>query len=175
MPKNRIKIMTSVAMLTAFSIILERFLPIVNTDTIRVSLGNIPIIISSIFFGPVAGMLCGVISDIIGCFISGYPPFPILTLAPITVGLLPGISAKLFKNGKISSLFMLTGTMLITNILASVLITTAGLHLLSGTPIPVLFWQRIPAMLINTAVEIAVLFLLLKNGVLFKLFGIQKQ
>lgn len=177
MPKNKIRIMTSVAMLTAFSIILERFLPIVNTDTIRVSLGNIPIIIASIFFGPVAGVLCGVISDIIGCFLNGYPPFPVLTLAPITVGLLPGLSAFWFKKCKnvgISNIFVLSGTMLVTNILASVLITTAGLHLLSGTPIPALFWQRIPAMLINTAVEIAVLFLLLKNGVLFRLFGIQK-
>ena len=177
MPKNRIRIMTSVAMLTAFSIILERFLPLVNTDTIRVSLGNVPIIIASIFFGPVAGILCGVISDIIGCFLNGYPPFPVLMLAPVTVGLLPGISARLFKNKQrngISNILVLTCTMLVTNILASVIITTAGLHLLYGTPLPVIFLQRIPASLINTAVEITVLFLLLKNGVLYKLFGIHK-
>ena len=177
MPKNRIRIMTGVAMLTAFSVILERFLPLVNTDTLRVSLGKVPIIISSIFFGPIAGALCGVVSDIIGCFLNGYPPFPLLTLAPLTVGLLPGISARIFKNKLnlgMSNIFVLAGTMIVTNLLASALITTIGLHVLYGLPIPALLLQRIPVTFINTAVEVLILYLILKNGTLYRLFGIQK-
>lgn len=177
MPKNRIRIMTGVAMLTAFSVILERFFPLVNTDTLRVSLGNVPIIISSIFLGPVAGVLCGVVSDIIGCFLNGYPPFPLLTIAPLTVGLLPGISARIFKNKPnlgMSNIFVLSGTMFLTNLLASVLITTFGLHVLYGTPIPVLLLQRIPVTFINTALEVLILYLVLRNGMLYRLFGIQK-
>ena len=178
MPKNKIRIMTGTAMLTAFSVILERFLPLVNTDTLRVSLGNVPIIMSSIFFGPVAGALCGVLSDIIGCFLNGYPPVPLLTLAPLTVGLLPGISAKIFKNvngNGISNIFVLSGTLIVTNLLASAFITTMGLHVLYGSPFPFLLAQRIPVTLINTAVEILILFLILRNGTLHRLFGIKKQ
>lgn len=176
MPKNKLKIMTGTAMLTAFSIILERFLPIINTDTLRVSLGNIPIIIASIFFGPISGVVCGVVSDIIGCFLNGYPPFPVLTLAPVVVGLLPGISARVFgkrlQNG-IGSIIFVASTLVVTNIIASLVITTAGLHMLYGTPIPALLLQRIPATAINTTVDIAAVYLILKNGTLTKLFGIR--
>lgn len=164
-------------MLTALSFVLERFLPIVNTDAIRISLGNIPIIITSIFFGPFFGAVCGLLSDIIGCFVSGYPPFPVLMLAPLTVGVLPGISAKLFKNrvkNGISNIFVLSGTMAVTNIIASLLVTTAGLNMLYGTPVAALLWQRVPAFAISTLIEIIVLKLLLKNGVLYRLFGTQK-
>lgn len=177
MPKSKIRIMTSVAMMTAFSVVLERLLPLVNTDTMRVSLGNVPIIITSIFFGPVPGMLCGIIADIIGCFLNGYPPFPVLMLAPLTVGLLPGISAKLARAKSwrnISDIFVLSATVIITNLLASVIITTIGLGMLYGTPVTLLLVQRIPTFAVNTLIEIAVLYLLLKNGLLYKLFGIQK-
>lgn len=177
MQKSKIRTMTNVAMMTALSVALERLLPLVNTDTMRVSLGNVPIIITSIFFGPVSGILCGLISDIIGCFFSGYPPFPVLMLAPLTAGLLPGISARIFRTNpkhNISGILVLSGTMTITNILASVIITTIGLNMLFGTPITLLLSQRIPTFALNTIIEIAVLYLLLKNGLLYKLFGIQK-
>ena len=98
MPKNRLRIMTSVAMLTALSVIVERFLPIVNTDTVRISLGNVPIVIASIFFGPIAGMLCGAISDLLGCLLSGYPPYPVLMLAPIMTGFIPGFASLPYED-----------------------------------------------------------------------------
>ena len=73
-----------------------------------------------------------------------------------------------------SNIFVLSGTMLLTNLLASVLITTFGLHVLYGTPIPVLLLQRIPVTFINTALEVLILYVILRNGMLYRLFGIQK-
>ena len=177
MPKSKIRVMTSVAMMTALSIVLERLLPLINTEAVRVSLGNVPIIITSIFFGPAAGVLCGITADIIGCFLNGYPPFPVLMLAPLAVGLLPGISARFFKSrtsGGMSNIFVLSATILVTNIIASFIVTTIGLNMLYGTPIGLLLSQRIPGSILNTAVEIASLYLLLKNGILYRLFGMQK-
>ena len=176
MPKNRIRIMTSVAMLTALSVALERFLPLVNTDTIRISLGNIPIVVASIFFGPFAGMLCGVISDLIGCLLSGYPPFPVLMLAPLAVGFIPGFAVSLFGKkvkGGVSNLTFLASVMTISGIIASVIITTIGLNILYGTPIVLLLYQRVPVSFLSILVDTAVLFLLLKNGILYKLFSIK--
>lgn len=174
MPKNRLRIMTSVAMLTALSVIVERFLPIVNTDTVRISLGNIPIVISSIFFGPVAGMLCGAISDLLGCLLSGYPPYPVLMLAPVMTGFIPGFAfvhfGKKMNNGMPGLLFLAV-VMTFTGIVSSVIITTLGLNLLYGTPVTVLLYQRVPVSLLSILVDTLVLFLLLKNGILYKLFS----
>ncbi len=176
MPKNkiihRLILMTSIAMMTALSFILERFFPLINTDTLRISLGNVPILLTSILFGPIPGALCGLLADIIGCFLSGYPPFPFLMLAPLCVGIIPGLSVKLFTGNdkiKISNLAFLFCTITVTNVLASLIITTIGLNMLYSTPIIVLLPQRVPAFLINTAIEIICLFLLLKNNALLKL------
>lgn len=174
MPKNRLRIMTSVAMLTALSVIVERFLPIVNTDTVRISLGNVPIVIASIFFGPIAGMLCGAISDLLGCLLSGYPPYPVLMLAPIMTGFIPGFASLLFGKkikGGMSNILFLAVVMTFTGIVSSVIITTLGLHLLYGTPVMVLLYQRVPVSFLSIFVDTAVLFLLLKNSILYKLFS----
>ena len=176
MPKNkiihRLIVMTSVAMMTALSFILERFFPLINTDTLRISLGNVPIILTSILFGPVSGAVCGLLADIIGCFLSGYPPFPFLMLAPLCVGILPGIAVKFINSNekvKISNFSFIFCTITVTNIIASLIITTIGLNMMYSTPIPALLIQRIPAFLINTAIEIVCMFLLLKNNALYRL------
>ena len=176
MPKNRILhrlvVMTSVAMMTALSFILERYFPLINTNTLRISLGNVPILLTSFLFGPVSGAICGVLADIIGCFLSGYPPFPFLMLAPLCVGILPGIAAKFISSNekwKISNFVFIFCTITVTNFFASLILTTIGLNLLYSTPIPALLIQRVPAFLINTAIEILSLFILLKNNILYKI------
>ena len=97
--KIQTRTLTSIAMLVAISVILTRFVAPVNTDYLRFSLGNVPIVLCAILFGPLAGGMCGLIADTVGCFISGYPPYPLLMLSPVIVGVLPGITAKLCPKG----------------------------------------------------------------------------
>lgn len=173
MPKNKIRTITAIAMLTAFSIIFERFIPIISTDTLRISLGDVPVFFASILLGPIAGVLCGVIADVIGCFLNGYPPFPFLMLAPVIVGLFPGLFALVAKKkfGKnIYGIIALSITVTVTNIFASLIVTSIGLNMMFGTPLSPLLIQRLPATLINTAIDITVLYLLLKNSVITSLF-----
>ena len=160
---KRLKVMTVGAMMAALSIILERFLPITppsNMMDIRITLSNIPIILASVLVSPIAGALCGVVSDIIGCFISGYAPFPILTLAPLVMGLLPGIAMG--KKGKYSFVKVLL-TITVTHILASVLITTLGLCVMKGAPFIPMLITRLPSCGINLVIDVTLVYILLKS------------
>lgn len=166
MKKNkaiRLKAVTVGAMMAALSIILERVLPITppsNVIDIRITLSNVPIILTSVLVSPIAGALCGVVSDIIGCFISGYAPFPLLTLAPLVMGLLPGIAMG--KKGSYSFVRVLLAVT-VTHILASVLITTIGLCVMKGAPFIPMLITRLPSCGINLVIDVALVYLLLKS------------
>ena len=99
--KINLRHLTATAMLTALSIIFERLLPITpptNVADIRITFGNVPIILAGLLISPVMGLFCGVVSDLAGCFISGYPPFPLLMLAPAVTGFLPGFIVNSFRH-----------------------------------------------------------------------------
>lgn len=161
--KANLKTITTAAMMAALSIILERFLPITppsNMMDIRITLSNIPIILTSALVSPIAGALCGIVSDLIGCFISGYAPFPLLTLAPLVMGLLPGI--VLGKKGSYPFIKVLFAVV-ITHILASVLITTFGLSVMRGVAFIPLLIARLPSMGINLVIDTVLVYILLKT------------
>lgn len=57
------------AMLTALSVILTRFVPPIS-DTLRFTLGTIPIMFAGVVFGPVYGLIVGLLADVIGCLVN---------------------------------------------------------------------------------------------------------
>ncbi|MBR2021365.1 MAG: folate family ECF transporter S component [Clostridia bacterium] len=158
---------TAGAMMAALSIILERvisLMPASNMMDIRISLSNVPIILASIVISPVVGAVAGVVSDIVGCFISGYAPFPILTLAPLLMGLLPGLLLKLFiKSEKPYSLLKVAAVILITHLVCSVLVTTFGLSVMRGVPFIPMLITRLPSCGINLVIDITLVYALLKT------------
>lgn len=163
--KINLKAVTAGAMMAALSIILERFLPITppsNMMDIRISLSNIPLIIASVLVSPFVGAIAGVVSDIIGCFISGYAPFPLLTVAPLVMGYLPGIILN--KKSKYSFIRVLTAVV-VTHILASFLITTFGLCVMRGVPFIPMFVTRLPSCGINLVIDVVLVYILLKTPV----------
>lgn len=162
MSKKRLYQITSCAMLTALSIIFERIITITppsNTMDIRITFANVPIILAGLFVSPLMGGVCGVVSDLIGCIISGYAPFPILTAAPFVTGLVPSLVFKASglekrqNTGFLTNSAVLAFAVLVSHILSSALITTYGLSVMRGVDFVPMFVTRIPSMVIGVAID----------------------
>ena len=162
--KMRLKNITAGAMMAALSIILERLLalmPASNMMDIRISLSNIPLILASILVSPLIGGIAGIVSDIVGCFISGYAPFPILTLAPLVMGFLPGFIIK----SDTKNILKVVAAIFVTHILSSVIITTYGLSVMRGVGFVPMLITRLPSMGINLVIDAVLVCLLLKTPI----------
>ena len=161
--KLSLKALTAGAMMTALSIILERVLalmPASNMMDVRITLSNVPIILAGVLVSPVIGALSGVVSDIVGCFISGYAPFPILTVAPIIMGFMPGV---FLKKSRDFSLLMVAVSITVSHILASVLVTTYGLAVMRGVAFVPMLITRLPSCVINLGIDVVLVYFLLKT------------
>lgn len=121
-----------VAILVALEIVLSRFLSI-NTPTLRIGFGFLPIALCGIMYGPVWAGAAAAIADIMGAlfFSAGGAIYPPLTVTAV----LTGVSFGLFLHSKNTRFF--------PNIMLCTLINTVGLSLglntywlsiLSGTP-----------------------------------------
>ncbi|MBQ8936087.1 MAG: folate family ECF transporter S component [Oscillospiraceae bacterium] len=172
MKSNITRKLVFMALLCAISVVLTRVLAI-NTHTIRISFGAVPIILAGLFFGPIEGAMVGFVADIVGClFLSGFGYTPVLALSPILMGSLPALLVRLFPEERDLGPLELAAAVFPTEILGPICWTTFGLHLLYGTPIPALLAARIPLYLITGALDTLLVFLLLKSGV-FQRLGLQ--
>jgi ECF transporter S component (folate family) len=163
------KVLAVSALFAAISIVCGKFLAFNVGDTLRFSFENLPIIIISIFFGPLSGMLCGVVADLLGCLLRGYAINPILTLASAYIGFSAGIYFQIFKN--INNYVRNYVTLFLCHFIGSVLIKTFGLCLWYGSPFVITLLQRAINYQIVLLLEFAVLVMLLKS----KLFTSQLQ
>lgn len=92
-------------LLVSISVILTRFfyimLPIAGISALRITFGSIPIMISGILFGPVAGFLTGVVSDLLGCLINPMGVYFIgFTISAGLEGAIPGLIYVFIKRRK---------------------------------------------------------------------------
>ena len=81
----------SLGALTAIYLILSRFLAVNIGGFGRIQLGVVARIMAGVWFGPFAGALCGLASDLLGCLIQGYAVNPLITLAAILWGVIPAL------------------------------------------------------------------------------------
>lgn len=163
MKKSGIRKMVFLAVLTALSAVLGRLMVIPLGDNLRISLMNIPIIIASLWFGPVAGAAAGAASDIIGAnFLSAFGWFPPLTLTPVLFGVLPWFFKKLFGQGE--GFFNLLSIILLTNAAGTMFCSTVVLHFYYGADLMFLFAIRIPFYCLIASVETAAVYSLEKSG-----------
>ncbi len=91
-----------VGLLTGISVVLTRYfgimVPIAGIMGLRLSLGEIPLYLTGIMFGPLAGGAAGAAADLIGMAVAPVGPyFPGFTLSAALTGLIPGII--LFRRG----------------------------------------------------------------------------
>jgi len=85
------KTLVCCALLAALSVVFARLIiPMPNAFT-RFSVEAVPIFLSGMLFGPLAGGLVGFSADLVGCLFSGYGYNPVFCVPPILYGLCAGL------------------------------------------------------------------------------------
>jgi len=138
---KHLKILACSAIFVALSIVCGKYLQIPVGDILRFSFENLPIILSGFVFGPLAGVIVGVLADLLGCVLVGYSINPIITLGAATVGAVSGICSIIFK--KCPLWLRLIPSVSLSHILGSVVVKTFGLAAWYDMPIPELMLWRL--------------------------------
>ena len=131
-------------------------------NTVRLSFGNIPLVLSGLVLGPIPGFLTGVVSDILGFLINshGGAYHPGFTISAGLSGLIPGIIVMIRKR---VDLLEIVSSNLMIYFLISGAMNTLWLTQLMGTG----FWVLLPARLISnipiTIVNIVITYALVKS------------
>lgn len=167
MKKITVNLMVTTALLISISVVLARFCVVYITPSVRINFGNVPIMLSGLMYGPIVGAIAGTIADIIGSvLLSAFGWYPPLTVSAAIMGLVPGLLAFLYKNGR-----SLKKTLIIvfaSNLAGTMLWSTFWLARLSN----VSFWSlavvRIPLYIGMTVLESILLFALYKAVVRIK-------
>ena len=138
------------ALLVAMHLVLTRVL-VIDLGAYRISVGSVCTILAGLWLGPVAG--CGFASDIIGCFMKGYAVNPFITVAAILWGVLPALVRPLIANKKKTGKTVgICVSIVVTAILSSLVLTTAGLVIMLGYN----FYAIMPGRLIQFAIMIPI-------------------
>ncbi|MBQ7715838.1 MAG: folate family ECF transporter S component [Clostridia bacterium] len=139
------------AVFAAMSIILGKFAAINIGDTLRFSFENLPIMLASFLFGPLWGGACGLVADILGCILRGYAINPVITVAAVVMGIIPGVMTRyVFKNTKTLSV-LISG--FVSHVVCSMIIKTVALHIYYSTPYGALLLQRVPTYVVIGLLE----------------------
>lgn len=169
-----VRALTLAAMLTAMSVVIgifcKNFLNF-GAGLFRITFENLPIIISGIIFGPVAGGIVGGATDLISYFLSSqaYPPNLIVTLGAVSVGVVSGLVSKYLFTRTSHRQIILSGAL--AHIVGSMLIKTIGLYSYYGM---LVLW-RIPLYLIIASAEILLICLLYNNTAVKRLLDRAKE
>ena len=157
--------LTTMALMIALSIVLGKFLAINPTPMIRISLENLPIILSAVMLGPIGGGTVALVADLLGSILRGYEINPIVTIGAVTIGALFG---AIFKYTPIKGLIKrLILSVAAAHFFGSVVIKTSGLAVFYFTSYNMgfgtLFLIRLGTYVVTGAVEILIITILLKN------------
>ena len=158
------------AMLVALSVIIGTFCKtFLNFDggLLRITFENLPILMAGIIYGPVAGGVVGMASDLVSYFMSPqiYPPNLVVTLGATMVGVVAGLSAKFIvkRRGSVQIIVSVA----LAHIVGSMVIKTAGLF----QYYQYLSFLRIPLYLVIGSIEATLLCVLLKRRSFAKVVG----
>jgi len=98
MNNKLIRNITLSALMIGLGLIFERLIVISIPPMIRIGIGSIPVIISSVILGPIYGAFIGASVDVLGFFVfdtSGFPYTPFVTISFVLMGVLPYFLFKL--------------------------------------------------------------------------------
>ena len=158
---SSVKVTAALAMLVAISIVCGKYLAFGVGNVLRFSFENLPIIIAGAAFGPIAGMLVGIIADLVGCVLVGYAINPLVTIGAAVIGILSGFIWYLCKG---SPLWLKTVlSVFFAHLIGSVIIKTLGLAIYYDMPIIILMLWRLLNYAIVGAVEGVLVYFLMKN------------
>ena len=148
------KKLVHLALLVALEVVLSRFLSI-NTPIHKIGFAFVPLALSGMLYGPLAGFATGAVSDLLGAtlFPSG-PFFPGFTLTTALKGLVYGLCLSRKNTGGWKRIvFAVT----FNAVVFSLILNTIWIHILSGASIPALLVSRVGQELFLVPVQILVL------------------
>ena len=135
------------ASLCAVSVVLTRLLSLPVGDIVRLSLGNVPILLAGLWLGPLWGAAVGFCADFIGAtiFSSWFPP---LALAPTLLGMLVSLFA-----GRKCRVWRTIPAVIVALLICELGIKPYALHLLLGQPWANILTLRLPFTVAQTVAE----------------------
>lgn len=147
-------------MLIAAHVVLDRIVPVLNIQVMKISFGFITVIIAAGLFGPIEAMLVGGLSDFIGAMLfpigAYYFPF---TITAALAGLIYGL---VFKKG--TTLPYICVGVLLNQLICSLLLNTLFISLMYDKLfLPLLATRFVSQVLIMSAVKIILTFVLFKS------------
>ena len=172
MRKYTTRMLVALALLSAIGVVLARFIVPMPNPYMRFSIEAVPFIVAGFLYGPVPGALVGFVADFVGCLFSGYGYNPAFAVPPVLIGLCAGLLRPMLY--KKVTYFRILGAFLPAVVLGSVLWQSYWLSFFYGSHSFVWFLgSRAVQFAITSVVNAAVVFGLLKTGVLQRLVGQQ--
>ena len=165
---GHLRVLASASFLVALSIVCGKYLAIPVSTVMRFSFENLPILLAGMMLGPAMGVLTGVVADLLGCVLVGYAINPVVTIGAAAVGLLGGACYRLFSKTSLFPRIMLS--VLAAHLVGSVLMKTWGLAVFYDMPFYLLLLWRLLNYVIVGGAEGALLYYLLKNRTIRRLF-----
>ena len=129
------------SLLTTISIVLTRLLgimiPLAGLPALRLDLGHIPIAVTGVLFGPIAGGLAGIIADLLGFMVNSYGGayFPGFTISSMLWGIIPGLFFLIIKKRMMNINYNIISTIIIILLaigVLSLLITSGVISIEEG-------------------------------------------
>lgn len=147
-----VKNLVFMALLVAMQLVLTRVL-VIDLGPYRITVGSVCTVLAGLWMGPVAGGVCGMCADIVGCFIKGFAVNPFITLAAILWGVIPALAKKLYaKRTRTGKTIGISLSIIITGAISSLVLTTAGLVILLGYN----FYAIMPGRIVQYAIMMPV-------------------
>lgn len=165
---SNLRLLAVSAFLAALSIVCGKYLALPVGNVLRFSFENLPVLLAGMMFGPITGMLVGVVADLIGCVLVAYPINPVVTVGAACIGLLGGLLFRVTK--KLPLLWQTCITVILTHLAASVIVKTFGLAQYYDIPFHILMLWRLLNYVIVGVAEWLLLYTVLKNQALRRRF-----
>ncbi|MDL2257732.1 folate family ECF transporter S component [Eubacteriales bacterium OttesenSCG-928-K08] len=116
--------------------------------SVKISLANLPVILSGVLFGPLYGAIVGGLTDFLQALLFPKGAFvPWFTLVSTLFGLIPGL---FFRHGEKVTFPRLAAAVVSGQVVGSLLLNTLLMVWLYGLP----FWSLLPTRLINQSIMI---------------------
>ena len=165
---SNLRLLAVSAFLAALSIVCGKYLALPVGNVLRFSFENLPILLAGMMFGPITGVLVGIVADVLGCVMVAYTINPLVTLGAACIGLLGGVLFRLTK--KLPLLWQTCITVILTHLVASVIVKTFGLAAYYDMPFHILLLWRLLNYAVVGVVEWLLLYTILKNQALRRSF-----
>ena len=144
------KMLSVMGVLIALEIVIAQFVTFRPTQSIKLSLDFIPIVIAGILYGPVPALIISILADILGAFLFPVGPyFPGFTATAALTGLLYG--ALLHEKQTMPRIAISVG---VQQWMLSLGLNTFWLHVLYGMPYLATLFGRLVQVGIMTVVQI---------------------